>query len=543
GSPNNLRGDLVNATSDDRARLFAISATGQLLWSQAFGVHYYSLRFAVGDLDGDGTQEIAVATRHHSAGPYADSLAVLDAASGRKLAMIPTPATCNGIAIGRSHADGGAYVYLATSTGTITRFRFRDRSLKQDIVARSSSSVSLVGVADILPMPGDEVIASVGKQGIVLDGELQILAQFENPIRDPGSFLLCHVWRQDPHPALLVISNGTRRMAVWFRPFPKELPSGILMAAVGLALAAALGFGIRRYQRSARNGSIPRTRDILVRILQGLEESSHGSLSTMKSLKHLENRLGYAGEDEALHGRFREQIEHNYGDFIESCYPRLIEILDQAAQAGLDPALIRATRAALEATRERLLKLAATGFAFAEIPGNLSEIKQYNAQIDEGFAAIRKAVVSRFATDVVAMLKRMLKLAEADLTQSGVAIRFAGGEIAGEMICLIAAQDLRFILENLIDNARKAMAEAPRRELTVGVQREDKLGVIRITDTGRGMAPQDQVAIFTRGQTAKGGGLGLYRSREILKPWRGELLLEASEPGRGSSFALRLHLV
>jgi signal transduction histidine kinase len=113
------------------------------------------------------------------------------------------------------------------------------------------------------------------------------------------------------------------------------------------------------------------------------------------------------------------------------------------------------------------------------------------------------------------------------------------------------ADRVRQILVNLLSNAVKftekgtvsvALASVEGIEEDEGVRRQ--WVEIRVSDTGPGIAPEDQERIFHEFEqvsgTGQGGtGLGLTISRKLARLLGGELRVE-SEPGRGSSFILRL---
>lgn len=71
---------------------------------------------------------------------------------------------------------------------------------------------------------------------------------------------------------------------------------------------------------------------------------------------------------------------------------------------------------------------------------------------------------------------------------------------------------------------------------------------VKVTDTGCGIAPEDQPAVFDRyfHTTADtkhdSTGLGLTIAQELAHLHRGEILLQ-SEPGKGSCFTLCLPLL
>ena len=100
---------------------------------------------------------------------------------------------------------------------------------------------------------------------------------------------------------------------------------------------------------------------------------------------------------------------------------------------------------------------------------------------------------------------------------------------------------LAFILEQLLDNAVKY---TPAGGVTVAVEPGP---VVRVSDTGIGIAPSDLPRIFEKGFTGYNGradktatGLGLYLCRRAAEKLRHRLWAE-SEPGKGSAFFLDLH--
>ena len=107
------------------------------------------------------------------------------------------------------------------------------------------------------------------------------------------------------------------------------------------------------------------------------------------------------------------------------------------------------------------------------------------------------------------------------------------------------------VLMNLLSNAFKFTPEGG----TVTLRVTEKTGVngsadfdFRVTDTGVGIAPEDQERIFdtfeqmgTNYSRSQGTGLGLPISRSIVQLMGGELRVK-SEPGHGSEFYFTLTL-
>jgi signal transduction histidine kinase len=103
---------------------------------------------------------------------------------------------------------------------------------------------------------------------------------------------------------------------------------------------------------------------------------------------------------------------------------------------------------------------------------------------------------------------------------------------------------LRQVFENLVRNAREAMAErdqTPR--LWVSVSRGGGQAEVRVMDNGPGIAPEKLQEIFQPfvSTKAKGMGLGLAICREIVEGHGGRLDVE-STPGKGTTFTVTLPL-
>ena len=98
------------------------------------------------------------------------------------------------------------------------------------------------------------------------------------------------------------------------------------------------------------------------------------------------------------------------------------------------------------------------------------------------------------------------------------------------------------ILINLIGNALRYSPQGG--EVLVSVAREDGWALVRVTDHGKGIAPEDQPRIFEKFErvdpTEPGGnGLGLYIARRLARAMGGDLSVE-SVPGEGATFTFRL---
>jgi signal transduction histidine kinase len=100
---------------------------------------------------------------------------------------------------------------------------------------------------------------------------------------------------------------------------------------------------------------------------------------------------------------------------------------------------------------------------------------------------------------------------------------------------------LKQVLLNLLRNAREALRERGR--ILIETRRDAEVYVIRVSDDGVGIAPEDLPNVFDPFFTRKGTGtgLGLAVARNIVKGLGGEIDI-VSSPGRGTEVQLRLPL-
>ncbi|SCD31218.1 Histidine kinase-, DNA gyrase B-, and HSP90-like ATPase [Streptomyces sp. DpondAA-D4] len=121
----------------------------------------------------------------------------------------------------------------------------------------------------------------------------------------------------------------------------------------------------------------------------------------------------------------------------------------------------------------------------------------------------------------------------------------------------LAARDLVTVLGNLIDNAVDAASEAAsgggaavpgqrtatRALVTVTARTDGGELLLRVADTGAGIAPDDADEVFRRGWTTRGTGrgLGLALVRQAAYRNGGTVTLDRSEGG-GARFTVRLPL-
>lgn len=111
---------------------------------------------------------------------------------------------------------------------------------------------------------------------------------------------------------------------------------------------------------------------------------------------------------------------------------------------------------------------------------------------------------------------------------------------------------LRQAVGVLLDNAIKYSSGVKSPELQVSVNKSRQAVVIKVQDNGAGIAKEDQAKIFDRffrgkmtdknGQSISGNGLGLAIAQQIVQQHSGEISLDKTAVGKGSTFSIKLPL-
>ena len=118
-----------------------------------------------------------------------------------------------------------------------------------------------------------------------------------------------------------------------------------------------------------------------------------------------------------------------------------------------------------------------------------------------------------------------------------------------EILVKINRELFEWVIENLIKNAYEAI-EGAGGSITVNIHRattpRGQTGVvIDVLDTGKGIALRKKNDVFRPGYSTKkrGWGLGLSLARRIIQEYHhGRLYVKDSQPGKGTTFRIRLRI-
>ena len=177
----------------------------------------------------------------------------------------------------------------------------------------------------------------------------------------------------------------------------------------------------------------------------------------------------------------------------------------------------------------------------AENMGRVSDMARRMGRIIQNLRAFaRQETGGQERVEVGAVIKAALDLTETHVADAGVTLRYGAPDapvwvLGGEV-------RLSQVFVNLITNAVDAMADAPKRHLTIAVEDSDRVAVT-FTDTGPGIEMPDKVfdPFYTTkpaGETG-GMGLGLSISYGIVQSFGGQIK-GANRPQGGARFTVTL---
>ena len=258
---------------------------------------------------------------------------------------------------------------------------------------------------------------------------------------------------------------------------------------------------------------LARAREELSRLRRELEDTNRGVVALHAELDDRSERLRHAAE---LKSRLLYNMTHEFRTPVNAIVG-LCDLLDRRVAAE-ETSFIRKAALDLREMVDDLLEL-------AKFEAGKSAVHAADVNVQDIFGGLR------------GLMKPMLLNGAVDLTldaEAELPSMFTDGAKVSQ------------ILRNLISNGLKF---TERGAVRVTARRVGDSMEFAVADTGAGIAPQDQSAIFDEfvqlpqraGVRAQGTGLGLPLSRRLAELLGGTLTV-ASRLGAGSTFTLRLPL-
>jgi len=262
--------------------------------------------------------------------------------------------------------------------------------------------------------------------------------------------------------------------------------------------------------------ALERRRAEVERLNQELQETNRGVLALYAELDERAEQLRRASD---LKSRFLSYMSHEFRTPLAS-----IRSMAKLLIARMDGDL----------TPEQERQVAFMGRAAEDLTAMVDDLLDI-AKIESG-----RLNLSVVEIDVPRMLGGLRGMFRPMPRAEGVTLRF--DEPRDLDVLWSDEGKLSQILRNLVSNALKFTELG---EVRVSARRDGALAVFAVTDTGIGIAPEHQQAIFeefvqvhaSAGGGVKGTGLGLPLSRKLAQLLGGDIRLQ-SAPGEGSLFEL-----
>jgi signal transduction histidine kinase len=162
-------------------------------------------------------------------------------------------------------------------------------------------------------------------------------------------------------------------------------------------------------------------------------------------------------------------------------------------------------------------------------------------QIKMNVREINFGVTRLFTCEAITIIQKTLSAVEKEVELHLV---FATSDTQQqELWVCIKPNELRAIVDNLLQNAQRAMIQQPNPKIAIKLSQTDRYLFVEFSDNGCGVPKKLWEQIFEESYTTKSdgkGGFGLYYSRLMLEKYGGSIEVVKSSKNRGTTFLVKL---
>ena len=267
------------------------------------------------------------------------------------------------------------------------------------------------------------------------------------------------------------------------------------------------------------NMRLENSRKAMIHIMSDLRETTEAVQRREKELREKQEQLIQAGKLATL-GELTTGVAHelnnplnNIGLFVGNAID-LIEL----GTADTDPEII-----------------------LRELHNAMQQVRKATEIISHLRTFGRAAPVSFESLDIRQVIERSISLMQEQLRLRQIEIQM---DFPGKALFVFGnAIQLEQVFINLLTNARDALANVPRKVISISCQVEEEQVVLLFCDTGPGIPAGLEQRIFdpffTTKEVGAGTGLGLSITYGIIKDHQGTITVE-NNPGEGARFLIHL---
>ena len=173
------------------------------------------------------------------------------------------------------------------------------------------------------------------------------------------------------------------------------------------------------------------------------------------------------------------------------------------------------------------------------VSSNDNMLEMLNTLLETHHYELGQKTLNSISVDLGQLISEVVAELEPLARQKGLELVY---NVAAEKVFEIKGDrlELRRVMTNLIGNAIKF---TDRGQVEVSLSQETSRILVQVADSGIGISPEDQKAVFQRyhqgNHRRAGKGLGLYLCQQIINAHHGELKVE-SQLGKGTTFTFSL---
>jgi signal transduction histidine kinase len=522
----------LDGRRDDRLRVMVLEADGSIRWRISEEIRGGGGAIATSDLDGDGSLEV-IMTTHWPLAEF-NFIKVLSSQDGSTISTTEIEHQPTSQVLVQGSEDRPARLLVSRIDHGVGAYDWTPGGWVLAAEIEHFLQLQTRGISDILPDQGDEVVLYDTRGSLyIINTDLELLAKYEDFKSTPSTLRFQHTSGTFPllwaHPR--IDFDG---YVVTISPNPDTGLSPLLFLSALPVLLAGV-YVLRRHYRTMDKVELG-TRDARLQLLGQLELAGHGAIGALKTLRRITWLLQSMAIGGSVEGKRLQELCQEY---FEHALPVVRAVLGLSGAADITDHTIMRAKESLALVEQELTVIYDHTFALDIVNAHLTDLRAAGDDLERDLQRLRAEVAGHVRAEIGAVCERVRLLLDEELQSAEVSLEYHAPD--EELWCRIDPEELVFILDNLVQNALRAMGDSGAKSLLVSWKLDDGAIECNVTDSGRGIVPDDWETIFKVGYSSReGGGLGLSRSRDILRKYEGSLAVAESCLGEGTTMRLRL---
>ncbi len=230
-------------------------------------------------------------------------------------------------------------------------------------------------------------------------------------------------------------------------------------------------------------------------------------------------------------------------NFYQFIYPEIKKIDELAIQ-------VFNSEAGTEKLKNNVLKLSHlldTAKIDVEIKGKINAIIQKKVpDLITHVQQILKLISTRVDQHFSTPLHEIINASIQNFRQPDIRIILEPPEMDTEVRIRLLRSDVKFIIENLFQNACRALQDQNDKQIKIQIQINQREVIMLFSDNGEGIPTEIKTHLFGDGISSRAGGkggFGLFRTKTILYQYGGDIQIKESILSQGTTFELRFRRV